>query len=237
MSVLANPDNNALNSTLLPARTTTYEERQRDLVRIVQSVQRALDDHVRRARSGTPPARRRRRCLGGSSLRSTSSRRSRSRSTPQAWNYIYSRGTGNTCDMTLQQTVAINSPLLVQGNLCLQNSSSLLKGPVLVGGNVTMTDGNTIGTAATRSALRRSATAARRATLPPRLRIPARAGPRFTSMRTPSRALRRRSRRRRRLERLVRQRQPWAVLPVHDHDRDASRCSRAATRACSRTST
>jgi hypothetical protein len=33
----------------------------------------------------------------------------------QAWNYIYSRGTGNTCDMTIQQSVAINSPLLVSG--------------------------------------------------------------------------------------------------------------------------
>jgi hypothetical protein len=52
--------------------------------------------------------------------------------------------------MTLQQSVAINSPLLVQGNLCLQNSAALLKGPILVGGTVTMTDGNTIGTTTTK---------------------------------------------------------------------------------------
>jgi hypothetical protein len=48
--------------------------------------------------------------------------------------------------MTLQQSVAINSPLLVQGNLCLENSSSALKGPIVVGGSVTMTNNNTIGT-------------------------------------------------------------------------------------------
>jgi hypothetical protein len=48
--------------------------------------------------------------------------------------------------MTIQQTVAINSPLLVTGNLCLENSSSVLKGPLVVGGSVTMTNGNTIGT-------------------------------------------------------------------------------------------
>jgi hypothetical protein len=66
----------------------------------------------------------------------------------QAWNYIYSRQTGNTCDMTVGQSVQISSPLYVNGNLCLQNSAKVTKGPLVVGGSLTQTTNNTVGTAA-----------------------------------------------------------------------------------------
>src|SRR4026208_360838 len=33
-----------------------------------------------------------------------------------AWNFIYSRGTGQTCDMTIQQSVLVQSPLYVAGH-------------------------------------------------------------------------------------------------------------------------
>jgi hypothetical protein len=55
-----------------------------------------------------------------------------------SWNFIYSRGTGQTCDMTLQQSVLVNSPLYVAGNLCLQNSSAITAGPLIVQGSLTM---------------------------------------------------------------------------------------------------
>lgn len=48
-----------------------------------------------------------------------------------SWNYIYSRnlGTGqafNGCDMTLANSVAIASPLYVNGNLCFANQATML---------------------------------------------------------------------------------------------------------------
>ena len=55
-----------------------------------------------------------------------------------SWNFIYSRGTGQTCDMTIQQSVLVNSPLYVAGNLCLQNSSAITAGPLIVQGSLTM---------------------------------------------------------------------------------------------------
>jgi Tfp pilus assembly protein PilX len=55
-----------------------------------------------------------------------------------SWNFIYSRSTGQTCDMTIQQSVLVNSPLYVAGNLCLQNSSAITAGPLIVQGSLTM---------------------------------------------------------------------------------------------------
>ena len=40
-----------------------------------------------------------------------------------AWNYIYARGTGSTCDMTLANNVSGNSRLYVAGNLCIGNNA------------------------------------------------------------------------------------------------------------------
>ena len=148
MSVLANPDNNALNSTLLPARTTSYEagtvtwsgtfnfNNARWTITSASSVRNPTGP------AAAPVARR---IVAQVDVIPTLSQPLNS----QAWNYIYSRSTGSPCDMTLQQSVAINSPLLVTGNLCLQNSSSVLKGPVVIGGSLTMTKNNTVGTAAT----------------------------------------------------------------------------------------
>ena len=67
-----------------------------------------------------------------------------------SWNFIYSRGTGATCDMTVQQSVLVNSPLYVAGNLCLQNSAAITAGPLVVFGSLTMSQsGNYAGTQST----------------------------------------------------------------------------------------
>jgi hypothetical protein len=67
-----------------------------------------------------------------------------------SWNFIYSRSTGQTCDMTIQQSVQVNSPLYVAGNLCLQNSAVVNAGPLIVQGGFTMSQsGNRAGTSAT----------------------------------------------------------------------------------------
>jgi hypothetical protein len=55
-----------------------------------------------------------------------------------SWNYIYSRSKGLTCDMTIANSVQVNAPLYVSGNLCMQNTATITKGPLYVGGRITM---------------------------------------------------------------------------------------------------
>jgi hypothetical protein len=57
------------------------------------------------------------------------------------WNYIYSTNgpsTPPTCDMDLNQSVTISSPLYVEGNLCLHNTAAITKGPLVVKGRLTL---------------------------------------------------------------------------------------------------
>jgi hypothetical protein len=58
-----------------------------------------------------------------------------------SWNYIFARATGtgealNGCDMTIQQSVEVHSPLYVMGNLCLQNKAKIMSGPLIVNGSM-----------------------------------------------------------------------------------------------------
>jgi len=58
-----------------------------------------------------------------------------------SWNYIFSRNTGSGvalsgCDMTLQNSVNVTSPLYVMGNLCLKNTAKISKGPLIVMGSM-----------------------------------------------------------------------------------------------------
>ncbi len=65
-----------------------------------------------------------------------------------AWNYIYATRTGNVCDMTLSQSVQMGSPLYVNGNLCLQNTATITKGPLAVRGKLTLSQSaNGVGSA------------------------------------------------------------------------------------------
>jgi len=38
----------------------------------------------------------------------------------------------STGDTTLTNSVVVNAPLYIAGNLCLQNSSAIMKGPLIV---------------------------------------------------------------------------------------------------------
>ena len=67
-----------------------------------------------------------------------------------SWNFIYSRGTGQTCDMTIQNSVLVQSPLYVAGNLCLTNTAGITAGPLIVQGSLTMSQtANYAGTSGT----------------------------------------------------------------------------------------
>ena len=68
-----------------------------------------------------------------------------------SWNYIFSRATGtgvafNGCDMTLANSVNVTAPLYVMGNLCLQNTATITKGPLIVKGSMDLqASGNRVG--------------------------------------------------------------------------------------------
>jgi hypothetical protein len=68
------------------------------------------------------------------------------------WNYIYATKPPSTpasvCDETLAQSVNISSPFYVEGNLCLNQSSQISKGPLVVKGRVTINNSAKIGTSA-----------------------------------------------------------------------------------------
>ena len=64
------------------------------------------------------------------------------------WNWIYTNQTGHPCDMTVDQSVALASPLFVKGNLCLRSTAWVSNGPLVVGGNLTLVNPqNSVGTA------------------------------------------------------------------------------------------
>lgn len=56
----------------------------------------------------------------------------------EIWNWIYNHQTGNACDMTIDQSVALQSPLFVRGNLCLRSTATIANGPLVVAGNLTL---------------------------------------------------------------------------------------------------
>ena len=58
------------------------------------------------------------------------------------WNWIYSGATGGVCDTTIDQSVAINAPLYVVGNLCMRSTAKVVRGArplaVVVEGRATL---------------------------------------------------------------------------------------------------
>jgi Tfp pilus assembly protein PilX len=55
------------------------------------------------------------------------------------WNSVYSPGTGQLCDTSINQGVTINIPLYVGGNLCMANQGGV-NAPVYVGGNLNISN-------------------------------------------------------------------------------------------------
>jgi Tfp pilus assembly protein PilX len=70
------------------------------------------------------------------------------------WNYIYATkpaSTPPTCDETLSNSVTISSPFYVEGNLCLQQTSTITRGPLVVRGRLILSSNtqNFVGTSST----------------------------------------------------------------------------------------
>jgi hypothetical protein len=62
-----------------------------------------------------------------------------------AWNYIYNKGTGSVCDMTLLQNVSGSSRLYVEGNLCLTNNAGVTSESLIVKGNLDLSNNAFVG--------------------------------------------------------------------------------------------
>lgn len=140
-AILNKPENNALNQYLLPSTTHTYDG---GTVQwsgtLTQSVTGASTWNVTSVGKVKNPT-------GAASNQVTRTLTAKIPVVPTytqplnnpSWNFIYSRATGSACDMTIQQSVVVQSPLYVAGNLCLQNTASITAGPLIVHGSMTMT--------------------------------------------------------------------------------------------------
>ena len=138
--ILNNPGNNALNQYLLPSTTHTYDGGTVQWTgTLAQSVTGASTwslTSVGRVKNPT----------GASANPVTRTLTAKVPVVPTytqplnnpSWNFIYSRATGSTCDMTIQQSVVVKSPLYVAGNLCLENTASITAGPLIVHGSLAM---------------------------------------------------------------------------------------------------
>jgi hypothetical protein len=67
-----------------------------------------------------------------------------------AWNYIFATQTGNTCDMSLNQSMTMESALYVYGNLCLENNANFRIGPLIVERRLSLSNNGTVGTTSAR---------------------------------------------------------------------------------------
>ncbi|MDQ3822978.1 MAG: hypothetical protein M3321_07035 [Actinomycetota bacterium] len=136
MAVLANPSNNAMTTTLLPARTTAY-----DGGSVTWSG--TLDSNTATwALKATGAVRS---PTNASDVTSTikasvfvKSRETQPRQN-DAWNYVFVTRTGNTCDFSVTPGSTWDTPLYAFGNVCLTQGSKIVgAGPVTVRQKITM---------------------------------------------------------------------------------------------------
>jgi hypothetical protein len=62
-----------------------------------------------------------------------------------AWNYIYSKRTGNACDQYVSNNVGGGSRFYVTGNLCLNNNAGITSSTLIVGGNLDLANNSFVG--------------------------------------------------------------------------------------------
>lgn len=62
-----------------------------------------------------------------------------------AWNYIYARATGSTCDVNLANNLSGSSQFYVAGNLCLSNNVSITSASLIVHGNLDLANNAQVG--------------------------------------------------------------------------------------------
>jgi hypothetical protein len=154
VAVLSNPTNNALDSTMLPSSeatsaSATYDSGTAkwwgvlDRSTAVWSIY-AVGLNNNPTGAGTAQVRRK------LSAKVPVTPNNTQPSNSPAWNYIYARATGNTCDVTLSNNLSGNSRFYVAGNLCLNNNVTISSESLIVRGNLDLSNNAQIGSSGTR---------------------------------------------------------------------------------------
>jgi hypothetical protein len=67
-----------------------------------------------------------------------------------AWNYIYAKQTGTTCDVTVSNNLSGQSRFYVAGNLCINNNASITSDSLIVRGSLDLSNNAQVGSTGTR---------------------------------------------------------------------------------------
>ena len=62
-----------------------------------------------------------------------------------AWNYIYAKQTGTTCDVTVSNNLSGQSRFYVAGNLCINNNASITSDSLIVRGSLDLSNNAQVG--------------------------------------------------------------------------------------------
>ena len=154
LSVLNNPTNNALDQDILPsseatASTASYEGGTAKWWGVLDrstAVWSVYAVGLRNNPTGSSVAQVRRKLSAKVPVFPNNTQPSNS----PAWNYIYARDTGNTCDVTLSNNLSGNSRFYVAGNLCLSNNVSIASESLIVRGNLDLSNNAQVGSTGTR---------------------------------------------------------------------------------------
>jgi hypothetical protein len=148
MAVLSNPTNNALDPDLLPgteatAQSATYENGTAKWYGVLDrnaAVWQITAIGLTNNPTGSA-AQVRRKLTARVPVTPTQTQPSNA----PAWNYIFNRRTGNTCDMTVSNNVSGNSRLYVAGNLCLSNNVNINSESLIVRGHLDLSNNAQVG--------------------------------------------------------------------------------------------
>lgn len=154
VAILSNPTNNALDANMLPsseatAATASYENgtaRWWGVLNRSTAVWSIYAVGVNKNPTGPGSADVTRRLSAKVPVTPNNTQPSNS----PAWNYIYARGTGATCDVTLNNNLSGNSRFYVAGNLCLDNNVTIGSESLIVRGNLDLSNNAAIGSSGTR---------------------------------------------------------------------------------------
>jgi hypothetical protein len=154
MAVLANPVNNALHADLLPsteatASSMTYEGGTAKWygnfdAGLQQWTVTAIGLHNNPTGSGVAQVRRQ--LVAKVPVVPTNTQPNNN----PAWNYIYARATGSTCDVTLSNNLSGQSRFYVAGNLCLMQNVDITSESLFVKGNVDLENNADVGSTSNR---------------------------------------------------------------------------------------
>ena len=144
LATVSNPSANALDPTLLPARTTSYDGGTVTWSGVLSGNTWTV---TATGRAANPQGGNASESVHTLSVTTVVQSAFTQPLNNMAWNYIYSTKTGDPdgCDETLSNSTEIDTPMYVHGNLCLQNSASITEGPLVVKGAVYLVNSSHIG--------------------------------------------------------------------------------------------